>query len=73
MAPMRVETDGLLPIGRFAHATGLTVKALRHYAAAPAAAPDLERLPAAPGPPDRARRGRPRSVTRPTAPAAGPG
>jgi DNA-binding transcriptional MerR regulator len=33
MAPRRVPTDGLLPIGRFARATGLTVKALRHYAA----------------------------------------
>ena len=32
MAPRRVPTDGLLPIGRFAQATGLTVKALRHYA-----------------------------------------
>jgi DNA-binding transcriptional MerR regulator len=29
---MNVETQGLLPIGRFALATGLTVKALRHYA-----------------------------------------
>jgi DNA-binding transcriptional MerR regulator len=27
-----VEREGLLPIGRFAQATGLTVKALRHYA-----------------------------------------
>lgn len=30
---MDVETDALLPIGRFAQATGLTVRALRHYAA----------------------------------------
>ena len=29
---MAVEREGLLPIGRFALATGLTVKALRHYA-----------------------------------------
>ena len=29
---MSDETFGLLPIGRFARATGLTVKALRHYA-----------------------------------------
>jgi DNA-binding transcriptional MerR regulator len=29
---MDVETERLLPIGRFALATGLTVKALRHYA-----------------------------------------
>lgn len=29
---MSIETDGLLPIGRFAQATGLSVKALRHYA-----------------------------------------
>lgn len=28
---MKVETDELLPIGRFARLTGLTVKALRHY------------------------------------------
>lgn len=29
---MSAESDNLLPIGRFARATGLTVKALRHYA-----------------------------------------
>ena len=29
---MKVETEGLLPIGRFARWSGLTVKALRHYA-----------------------------------------
>ena len=29
---MSAESDSLLPIGRFARATGLTVKALRHYA-----------------------------------------
>ena len=29
---MAIEAKGLLPIGRFARATGLTVKALRHYA-----------------------------------------
>jgi DNA-binding transcriptional MerR regulator len=29
---MSVEKEGLLPIGRFARATGLTVRALRHYA-----------------------------------------
>jgi DNA-binding transcriptional MerR regulator len=28
---MKVETEGLLSIGRFAFVTGLTVKALRHY------------------------------------------
>ena len=28
---MKVETEGLLSIGRFAFLTGLTVKALRHY------------------------------------------
>jgi DNA-binding transcriptional MerR regulator len=28
---MKVETEGMLPIGRFARLTGLTVKALRHY------------------------------------------
>jgi DNA-binding transcriptional MerR regulator len=32
MDAMNVETEQLLPIGRFAGATGLTVKALRHYA-----------------------------------------
>jgi DNA-binding transcriptional MerR regulator len=28
---MKVETDELLSIGRFARLSGLTVKALRHY------------------------------------------
>lgn len=28
---MKVETGELLPIGRFARLSGLTVKALRHY------------------------------------------
>jgi hypothetical protein len=28
---MKVETEELLPIGRFARLSGLTVKALRHY------------------------------------------
>jgi DNA-binding transcriptional MerR regulator len=31
MPPMKVETAGMLTIGRFARLTGLTVKALRHY------------------------------------------
>ena len=35
---MAIEAKGLLPIGRFARATGLTVKALRHYAEARGAA-----------------------------------
>jgi len=28
---MKVETEGMLSIGRFARLSGLTVKALRHY------------------------------------------
>jgi DNA-binding transcriptional MerR regulator len=28
---MSVETEGLQPIGRFARAIGLTIKAFRHY------------------------------------------